>query len=298
MKVTIITTFYKGNAYMERYVQMLCANKEHLQLTDTLEAIIVNDSPEVAVELPPEAAAIPIRVVSMEENSGIHAARVRGLKEADGDYVIFLDQDDTLVEDAVAILLHKMQLESSVEHSPVIVANAKIEQETEEVLWYRSSYHKRCVSDYKSYLRVGNQIISPGQCMLRRSEIPKSWCEHICHANGSDDYYLWLLFFAHGVRFCYLDAPLYVHHYTAQNLSADQKKMDVSTQEFMDYLKDDGTMPIEDLHLMGKVIAYKDAFRSGGFGEKLYQTLIHPRIFLWNVLFKLRSRTPYGFNRN
>ena len=49
MKVSIITAFYKGNAYMADYKQMIRANQKNLESADELEAVIINDSPEESV---------------------------------------------------------------------------------------------------------------------------------------------------------------------------------------------------------------------------------------------------------
>ena len=93
------------------------------------------------------------------------------------------------------------------------------------------------MGDYKTYLRVGNQIVSPGQCLIPKASIPSFWTTHICKKNGSDDYFLWILLLAQKRHFLFVDEPLYVHHYTAQNLSADAKKMDASSYEFITYLE-------------------------------------------------------------
>ncbi len=47
----------------------------------------------------------------------------------------------------------------------VIVSNAVLEQEKTKELWYRTPYHKRQIGNLKTYLTVGIQIISPGQCL-------------------------------------------------------------------------------------------------------------------------------------
>lgn len=317
MKVSIITAFYKGNAYMQQYKRMICANQQQLSSQDELEAIIINDSPEESVVLPEVGGDCNIRVYDQRENSGIHAARVRGLLESSGDYIIFLDQDDLLADDAVAHhiammrrwqqdtkemydMLHpQLHMTSMAEtmRYPVLVSNAVLEQADGSALWYRTDYHKRCVCNYKTYLNVGNQIISPGQCLIPRCAIPEIWTQKICQNNGSDDYYLWLLLFAQHTPFVLVDEPLYVHKYTAQNLSADSRKMDVSTYEFVAYLEAADSVEQKDLRLLERTTRYKDRFRNGGVVTKLLSSIRNPDILLANIIFKIRTKTPYGFNR-
>lgn len=109
MKVSIITAFYKGNAYMADYKKMIRANQKNLESADELEAVIINDSPEKSVVLPEDGGDCNIWIYDQKQNGGIHAARVRGLSLCTGDYVIFLDQDDRLREDAVATFIATMK---------------------------------------------------------------------------------------------------------------------------------------------------------------------------------------------
>ncbi len=317
MKVSIITAFYKGNTYMADYKKMIRANQKNLESADELEAVIINDSPEESVVLPEDGGDCNIWIYDQKQNGGIHAARVRGLSLCTGDYVIFLDQDDRLREDAVATFIatmKKYQTEADKVHAtlgqefsqtkiaqimryPVLVSNALMEQKDGEVLWYRTDYHKKLVGHYKTYLRIGNQIVSPGQCLIPKAMIPAVWTQHIGKKNGSDDYFLWLLLLCQRTPFSFVDQPLYVHGYTAQNLSADAKKMDDSTYEFIDTMEKEKVMDPKDIRLLRRTISYKDKFRGGSAGTKAFATLRNLDIFLPNLIFKWRSKTPYGFNR-
>lgn len=317
MKVSIITAFYHGNAYMEQYVATIRANQLNMDAGDELEAIIVNDSPDEAVQLPLDGSSCNIWVINQSQNGGTHSARVRGLQESKGEYVMFLDQDDLLAEDAIAKHVAKVKnwqsqmreanarssmasgtyFEQLILH-PVSVSNAQLEQKDgSKVLWYRSTYHKHKVADYKTYLKVGVQIISPGQCLVPRKMIPPVWQTKICKTSGADDYYLWLLLLADCVPFTVLDEPLYLHKFTGENLSSDTKKMDDSTFEFVEYLKEGSVVSDKDIATLERMVKYKGEFRDGGVLKKLTSTCRNLDIFLANVIFKLRSKTPYGFNR-
>ena len=127
MKVSVITAFYKGNAYMADYKRMIRANQCHLEKGDELEVLIINDSPEEHVVLPEDGGDCNIFIYDQKQNGGIHAARVRGLSLCTGDYVIFLDQDDRLREDAVATFIATMK-KYQTKADKVLVSNAVMEQ--------------------------------------------------------------------------------------------------------------------------------------------------------------------------
>ena len=295
MKVSVITPFYQGNAYMDSYAAMVEANVRNLQSGDELEVLLVNDSPWEEIALPERSLAAEIHILKNEKNLGIHGSRVRGLAAASGEYVLFLDQDDELAENAVALMLDK-QRQETVGRS-VIVGNAVLEQADSEAVWYRSEYHKRLVGDLDTYLKVGTQIISPGQCLIPKAVIPQLWTQRICKKNGADDYYLWLLLLEQGVPFVFLDQLVYRHRYTGENLSADTRVTDDSSFEFLTYMEEEQAMAKKKIDLLRRMLRYKDAFRRGSMGKKLAESLKNPDLFAANVMFKLRSKTPYGFNR-
>ena len=68
MNVSIITSFYHGNKYINQYIDMIKSLK--LESDDSLEVIMVNDSPEEPLALP-EYGNIDIKVIVNEVNSGI-----------------------------------------------------------------------------------------------------------------------------------------------------------------------------------------------------------------------------------
>lgn len=289
MKVSVITPFYKGNKYLLKYFECLEKNKANLQCE--LEIILVNDSPEETVDVS-GCGALDVKVINLEMNSGIHFARVAGLKEVSGDYVMFLDQDDLLVDDA----LHKLVSEAEKTEADLVIANATLEQKEGNVVWYRTDYHKNLVWDKDTYLKVGNQIMSPGQCLIKKNVIPEKWNENILKNNCCDDYFLWLLMIDR-VKAVYLDEPLYVHSYTGSNVSADADITYVSSKEMIHYLRRDESLPVKELDTLYKMVDYKYKFKQVGKFKKITLSLKNLPLALTNILYKKRTKTSYGFNR-
>lgn len=294
MKVSVITPFYEGDKYMDNLVDAMLKNEQSLlRAGHQLEMILVNDSPWKKLEAP-EGEEQFIKVITNPENKGIHYSRVAGLAEATGDYIMFLDQDDLIEEDALVKLL-KAIANSDVD---VMVANAALEQaDGNKLLWYRNAYHKNLVGDLTTYLRIGIQIISPGQCLIKHTSIPEFWKTHIMTKNGADDYFLWLLMLAKGSKFKCFDEALYTHRYTAVNLSADTTVTDASVYDFIEYLGDCDYFKQEDIFTLHEMITYKNQFRASGTFGKITCSLANLGLFVDNIKFKKKTGTGYGFNR-
>lgn len=71
-----------------------------------------------------------ITIVEYEKNCGIHAAHLTGVRVARGKYIIFLDQDDELLENAVRSQLQMIQ------DADMVCANAYIELPTKRKKFY------------------------------------------------------------------------------------------------------------------------------------------------------------------
>ena len=294
MKISVITPFYEGEKYMEKYVACMEANRKSLEAAGhSLEVVLVNDSPWKKLE------AVSINnqyfsVITNPENKGIHYSRVSGLKSSTGDYIMFLDQDDLLEADALAEMADALSSKSC----DMIIANAKLEQADGSYLsWYRTDAHWNRVWDLQTYLKVGIQIISPGQCLIKKSAIPEFWNEHLVRVNGADDYYLWLLMLAAGTRAAYLKESLYIHKYTGANISADTLATDASVYDFIELLYDCDYFKEEDIITLHEMITYKAQFRKSSLVGKIGCSLANLGIFIFNLKFKRETKTKYGFNR-
>ncbi len=285
MKVSVITAFFYGNEYMPYYERMMDRNAASLEAEDDLEVIIVNDSPEERVKLTGiHMASKDWRVISNERNVGIHASRVEGLAKADGDFVLFLDQDDKLTPTAIAKILAEAKQE--INGHTVIVANAWMGEADGRRLRYRNRYQKRIIDKIGVYLTVGTQIISPGHCLIPKTLITAYWKDHLLNNNGADDMLLWLLLLSNGTHFHLLDVPVYEHCYTAKNLSGSTTRMDTSYYEMIDYLQKDHILPRKKIRTLKRMVDYKAAFRRSGLPGKLMTTMMHPLLAICNMRYR------------
>lgn len=248
--ISIITPFYNGNKYMKRLFCILEDNYKALKIqfpNSEMELIIVNDSPNIPVDLDFVNVKFEYRVITHERNFGIQQARVTGLNNCRGDYILFLDQDDELFEDAVA---KQFDLLTN-ENSDMVICNAYMENADGNCdLLYKKKTDFNRLHDLKFFLKSHNIIKSPGQCLIKTSRIPAEWKKYIMKKNGSDDLFLWILMYEKKCKIAVNKMPLYIHKYTGENLSDSEEEMNVSSLEIVDYLRKIDYVPPTDINLL------------------------------------------------
>ena len=108
-KVSILVPVYNVAAFIEK-----CARSLFEQTFADIEYVFVDDcSPDNSVEILqrvledyPERKSC-VKILRHEVNKGVSSARNTALRNASGDYVFFVDSDDFLELDAIALLLDK-----------------------------------------------------------------------------------------------------------------------------------------------------------------------------------------------
>lgn len=102
MKFSIIIPLYNVGQYIGK-----CVGSIGVQSFNDYEAIFVDDgctdSSAIIVEELATKKGIPFKLIH-QSNQGLSAARNAGLKEASGEYILFLDSDDWIEPDALSTL--------------------------------------------------------------------------------------------------------------------------------------------------------------------------------------------------
>lgn len=97
MKVSVIIPCYNAGAYLAQAVSSVIKQKINYPLTR--EIIVIDDgSTDGCVE---RLEADPDLIVLRQSHQGAAAARNYGMKEATGDWLLFLDADDVLMPGAI-----------------------------------------------------------------------------------------------------------------------------------------------------------------------------------------------------
>lgn len=180
MKVSIIIPIYKVENEIER-----CLASVFSQDYKSLEVILVNDAtPDRSFIIAKEFieklnSQIPVQYIEHSCNLGVGAARNSGIRNATGEYLLFVDSDDTLFDRRVVSKLISCAEQDNYRQEIIIGSYIRVTSE-EEKLYLRASilyesndviydaYSKQMLDDYvwgklikKSFLLEHNLYFMP-----------------------------------------------------------------------------------------------------------------------------------------
>lgn len=283
--ISIIIPFYRGNEFLPRLFSSL--EKSFNTVFDSfgvfnMEVILVNDSPNIKVNVPRLDCAERIVVINNEHNQGIQRSRIVGIKAALGKWILLLDQDDEIIGTG---LLNQLSL---AKQADVVVGNGEYQFEKKYKKMYFGIREMENKIKISSFLKVRNMITSPGQCLIRKNAIPKIWMNRPLKHNGADDWYLWLCLFSEGKTFVCNPLKTYRHNNNRnENLSLNLKKMKESSLEMAEKLSNSTYFSKEEIFSLINSIEFNYLRRSRKI--KLID-LIKYRIQLRNLmLYKIRN---------
>lgn len=229
MTFSVIIPLYKGKQYIKPIIEMLERNEKLLRnyyKDACLDIVFVNDYPSEYLESK-GILELKYRIYNHEHNAGIHKSRVDGLREAKGEYVLFLDQDDQISDDFFLTQLTTLKKENA----DWVVCNG-VFRTIRKI--YSSEQDVRNVLDEKYYFSDPTDIISPGQVLIKKSIIPNVWKENILSYNYCDDAFLWMLLKNNRNKLAYNDTVGYFHNEDGNNLSFSWKKNANALKELRD----------------------------------------------------------------
>ena len=251
---SVITTTYNGNEYLEKLFSMVEANTLTLQKVYPdlqVEYLLVNDSPWEPLAIPKtEGLHFQCRVLTNPENYGIHKSRALAIGEAKGELITILDQDDQIADE---FLLSQYE---ALGDGDAVICNGIKEFDTGNKPIYRDGFKMHLINCKCFYLKAANQIVSPGQCLMRKEAVPQKWLENPLTANGSDDLFLWLLMLDQGTKFIKNPKKLYIHKQVGSNLSNSLKKMCNSDLQMCEIMHQKKLMAERDIHNRERLCAF------------------------------------------
>ena len=132
--ISIIVPVYNGEKYLSRTIESLIN-----QTYNNLEIILINDgSTDNSLSICNKYSKIDNRIKVFDKiNGGVSSARNYGINHANGEYIFFIDADDTVSLNAIEIMVCNLNSDD------LIGINAKIISNSEKDLVYSSLLYEK-----------------------------------------------------------------------------------------------------------------------------------------------------------
>ena len=290
--ISVIVPFYHGNKYMGQLMNCLYHNQLNLPKDWSMSVILVNDSvddyPVISEEY---ATKLNLRIINNPHNVGIHQSRINGIISTDSEYILMLDQDDILLPHALALFVTRAF------HADAVYSNAVVENggPSHKHLLYRHAFLAYFARHLWPYTAKCNQIISPGQVLLRRAAVPKEWMRYAVKRNGADDELLWMLMLSQGKKFVYINKVLYIHCDTGENVSKDERNMDFSVLEILHYLYNVNYFSKHNYRVLRRRVSF-DLYRQKGTKVILKKSYLYLDVIAYRcIIFYVRALSKIMF---
>ncbi len=132
--ISVIVPAYNVEKYLEYCINTICN-----QTYENMEILIVNDGStdrtgEIIKEL--EKKDNRIKHILHEKNKGLYQARITGVEASKGDYIAFVDADDSVSVDWFRLLLKKAEETQS----DIVLGNTICKNEQKEYFVFNTSY--------------------------------------------------------------------------------------------------------------------------------------------------------------
>lgn len=292
MKISVITPLYKGNEYVSDLYNMIKSNAKVLNYRYkdvSIEYIFVNDYPQKSIFLEniKNIKDVEIKIIENKKNLGIHESRVKALKIATGDYVLFLDQDDVIDNKTLLSQIHRLKSLSDKKKADVLICNGYRKFEDRKEPLYLKNIAMRLAKKEMLYIYGTDMILSPGQCLIRKKAIPKEWEKFILKVNGCDDFLLWLLMFQKKCIFEINDYNLFYHTENEKNFSASSDNMTASFMEMCRLLEENGLIDEWKIKVLKRRYRLKIKLKSNiSKSQKIKLMLKNIDIMFFTFLYK------------
>lgn len=232
--ISMIVPLYKGSRYLRRIVEMYNENSKNFRekFPDLiLELILINDYPDEKIDLSNlDLEFDNIYIIQNKENIGIHCSKIEGLHMAQGEFVVFLDQDD-LISPYYFVEQYRM-----IADCDAVICNVDLGEGPHYLKQNEEALNLSC------YMKGNNAISSLGQVLLKKEAIPQEWEKYTLSCNGADDYYLIFIMLLKKQRMVEHRKTLYYHVHTGNNFSTDFNAISFSVIEVLEKFKQIGLL--------------------------------------------------------
>jgi glycosyltransferase involved in cell wall biosynthesis len=208
--VSVIVPVYNVEKYIGK-----CVNSLRQQAYTKLEIILVDDgSTDSSYDICAELANSDHRIKLFHQNNrGVASARNKGLKEATGMYVTFVDADDTVRAQYIEKMYHAFNVESC----DIVFCGYEyinIEIQTTTYFCLRHLKQGNLVIDFSRlfFSPCGNGLSFIAAKLFRMDIIRQYGIQFDCQYSWGEDQIFNLTYFSHMKKYCFLPDALYQYY--------------------------------------------------------------------------------------
>lgn len=223
-KISVIVPVYNEEQYLKD-----CVNSIRNQSYQNIELILVDDgSTNMAGKICDELASADGRIkVLHKKNGGLSDAREAGLAKADGQWIMFVDNDDIIAQN----LIEEFMRYSGIKEVDII-AGGRVDSTEVQSCWMSKVQAPSFIDTGRNIcerMSEGNtaEIITPLWGKLYRSEFIKNLPIHKykerCPTIYFEDILVTPLIYYHAEKICIVLAPYYIHREVKTSISRSGK---------------------------------------------------------------------------
>lgn len=300
--ISIILPVYNVEEYLEECLESLIA-----QTYGNFEVIAVNDGSKdnsLNILKRYEDKFEKIKIIN-QENRGLSAARNTGLEHSQGEYVLFLDSDDMLKENA----LEKLFFMAKNKNLDLIVYDAlafdEVTGKQSLKKYSRKNIYSNSIMDLEDFLEGEcKKYISLSQLHFYKSSVIKDNCLKFKEGLLHEDTHFSIISYNYVKRIGYLDEMLYLRRYRPNSImTGNLYKNNKSLESYLWIINDfknikstntlyNNLISEHSSLLLSNLIRYKNMTLSKliKISKKAEVKLDYIRVFLNLILFKLIRR--------
>lgn len=217
--VSVIITTYNRPDYLAETLKSVVG-----QTYESLEIIVVDDG-SATNEAEKVCASVHACKYYKIKNQGVAAARNYGLKQATGDYIAFLDDDDLWLPHKIAkqVLLLEAHSDFDLTHCPCEIIDEHSKKTGQIIGRHKDPNLKH--GDVKMRMMASWTLMMPS-VLLKRSLIDKvgSFNEAMPQAGEDMEFWTRCSFYT---KFYYFDEPLALYRKHGANISSENSKYSI-----------------------------------------------------------------------
>lgn len=216
-RLSIIIPIYNVEAYVAETLKSVFEMNDP---KDLFEVIVVNDgTKDGSMDIVRQYADRPNLIIVEQENQGLSAARMKGLSMATGEYVWFIDSDDSLFTNAVIKVLALIAEKPGVD---VLMFPLKwvYEDAVKDRLDYKV-YEEQVVIGKSIIRNLGLPVWASTRFVFRRSLEKNEWLLFPKGLIHEDEYFgLVLMYLSETVLI--LKDPVYYYHIRSKSITSSR----------------------------------------------------------------------------